>query len=114
MQRHAPTVEEFTKIVNEIRVPTLPAQKGMHGGQRPSRQDDSADFAAFLGLAGVGQAEASELEWKDIEPTRIRFIRRKTRKPFYVPIYPWLGPLLDDLKKEVARSRTAASSRWTA
>jgi integrase len=100
VQRHAPTVEEFAKIVNEMRVPTLPRQTGKRGGQRPLKQDESADFAAFLGLAGVGQAEASGLDWSHIEKDRIRFTRQKTKKHFYVPIYPWLRPLLDELRRK--------------
>lgn len=57
---------------------------------------------AFLGLAGVGQAEASALTWGDIDWTRGRMNmhRKKTDTPFFVPIYPHLRPLLEKLKKK--------------
>lgn len=73
VKRNTPTIEAFTKIVNEVRTPSLLPQKGMHGGPRSLRQQESADFAAFLGLAGVGQAEAASLSWEDVEEKRIRF-----------------------------------------
>jgi integrase len=104
VKRLTPTVDEFTRIVDEIRVPTMECPQGKHGGQRPLRQDDSADFAAFLGLAGVGQAEAATLTWEQIGETHIRFQRVKTRKEFHVPIYAWLRPLLTDLRKRAGEN----------
>lgn len=100
VQRPTPTVDEFTRIVDEIRNPTRPITQGQHGGLRAFRQDDAADFAAFLGLAGVGQAEAAVVEWESVQADRIRFLRIKTRAAFYVPIYPWLRPLLAELREK--------------
>ena len=51
-----PTLEQFQRIVNAIR------------SQRfTDHAEDSADFIEFLGLAGLGQAEATALTWRDVE-----------------------------------------------
>ncbi len=50
--RLIPSPEEFEKIIAEIRQPNWKLEKGKHGGQRPTRQDESADFAEYwAGLA---------------------------------------------------------------
>lgn len=102
--RLIPSEAEFQAIVAEIRQPKWKAVKGKHGGQRPAHQHESADFAEFLGLAGVGQAEAVALKWEDIDTgsDTIHYIRKKTKTAFSTPIYPWLRPLL-------ARRRQARS-----
>lgn len=87
--RNIPTLEEFAKIVDSIR-----AQR------KNPYADRSADFAEFLGAAGVGQAEAKALKWEDVDlgRNRINFIRKKTDAPFSIPIYAWLRPLIDRLR----------------
>jgi integrase len=88
--RCVPTLEQFRAIVNEIR------------SRRHTRfAASTADFVEFLGLAGVGQAEAGSLRWGDVgwEKERISFRRHKTDALFYVPIYAHLRPLLERLKK---------------
>jgi integrase len=81
--------------------------------------EQSANFLAFLGLAGVGQAEAATMQWRDIgKPAgKISFVRQKTGRPFQVPIYSWLAPLVNHLlasrndeddRKTVFTIRTAA------
>ena len=88
--RRVPTLQEFQAIVDEIRV------------QRYTRYAAAtADFVEFLGLAGVGQAEAASLTWRDVDwdNERISFRRHKTDALFYVPIYPQLMPLMKRLKK---------------
>jgi integrase len=60
---------------------------------------DSADFLEFLGLAGLGQAEASSLKRNDVDFDRDHIItfRHKTRTGFAIPIYPQVRPLLERL-----------------
>ena len=88
--RCVPTIEQFQAIVNEIRA------------QRYTRfAAATADFVEFLGLAGVGQAEAASLTWGDVDwqNERISFRRHKTDVRFYVPIYSHLRPLLERLER---------------
>lgn len=87
--RETPTWEEFNAIVSNIR-----AQ------QFSNDEQASADFVEFLGLAGLGQAEAMALRWSDIDFARgtIRTFRHKTKSGFVIPIYPQLRPLLERRK----------------
>ncbi len=54
--RKTPTYEEFQAVVADIRVLTHNADA-----------TDSGDFVEFMGLAGLGQAEATALTWGDID-----------------------------------------------
>ena len=58
---------------------------------------DCADFVEFIGLAGLGQAEASPLTWRDVDFERgqLTTFRHKTRTGFVIPIYPQVRPLLE-------------------
>jgi integrase len=87
--RLTPTPEQFQAIITSVRAQ---AYNG-HGAE------DSADFLEFLGLAGLGQAEASALTRGDVhfEANHISVLRRKTSKRFHVPIFPQLRPLLEKL-----------------
>jgi integrase len=98
--RLIPSPQEFEQIIAEIRQPSWTLEKGKRGGQRPMYQHDSADFAEFLGRAGVGQAEAGSLTWADIDEERevIHYLRKKTKRAFNTPIFPWLKPLLARLR----------------
>ncbi len=87
VKRPVPTPEEFQAIIHNIRN-NLPN----------ADREDSANFAEFLGLAGVGQAEASALEWENIGEKTIRLTRTKTRRDFEIPIYLWLRPLIERLR----------------
>jgi integrase len=85
--RRTPTFEQFLAIVDSIR-----SQKfNGHDAQ------ESADFVEFIGLAGLGQAEASSLEWPDLSFEREQIItfRHKTTTGFAIPLYPQLRPLLE-------------------
>ena len=84
--RLTPTLSEFRAIVESIR-----AQK------YADTAEESADFIEFLGLAGLGQAEASALIWADVNLERGQLLtfRQKTRTGFAVPIFPQLRPLLE-------------------
>ena len=100
--RLIPSPQEFEQIIAEIRQPSWTLEKGKRGGQRPMYQHDSADFAEFLGRAGVGQAEAGSLTWADIDEERevIHYLRKKTKRAFNTPVFPWLKPLLARLRAD--------------
>jgi integrase len=100
--RLIPSPQEFEQIIAEIRQPSWKLEKGKRGGQRPMYQHDSADFAEFLGRAGVGQAEAGSLTWADIDEERevIHYLRKKTKRAFNTPVFPWLKPLLARLRAD--------------
>ena len=89
--RKVPTVQQFNAIVDCIRSQPF-----------TDHAKDSSNFVEFLGLAGLGQAEASSLTWGDVDWTQMRLnIRRhKTDTRFYVPIYEHLRPLMEKLKQE--------------
>lgn len=91
VQRRIPTLQQFAQIVEEVRNEVC-----------SSRAKESADFIEFLGLAGVGQAEAASLTWGDIDfdGGKMSFRRHKTDTAFSVPIYPHLRPLMERLRKE--------------
>ena len=84
--RATPSFEEFKAIVESIR-----SQK-FNGHDA----EESADFVEFLGLAGLGKAEAAALRQSDIDWQRetITTFRHKTKSGFAIPIYPQLKPLL--------------------
>ena len=88
--RYIPTVEQFQQLVQEIRRQVF-----------NSDAEHTADFVEFLGTAGLGQAEASDLTWEavDWERGRMAIRRRKTSAVFYVPIFDPLRPLLERLWK---------------
>jgi len=86
--RLIPTFGEFESIVASIR------------SQRWSPYaETTADFIEFVGLAGLGQAEAASLTWGDVDfvQNRMSIRRHKTDRRFTVPIYPHLKPLMDRL-----------------
>jgi integrase len=87
--RLTPTFEQFQAIIASVRA----QQYNGHGAE------ESADFLEFLGLAGLGQAEARALTRADVnfEAGQIRTFRQKTSTGFALPIYPQLRPLLEKL-----------------
>jgi integrase len=93
--RLTPTFEEFRSIVANIRAQTL---------NREAEQ--SGDFVEFLGLAGLGQAEARALTRADVDLDSGRIItyRHKTRQGFVVPIFPQLRALVEKLCKGKAHN----------
>jgi integrase len=107
--RNIPTADEFERIIAEIRKPAWEQVKGKRGGQRPMTFDESADFAEFLGRAGLGQAEANKLTWKDVDFKRgvLQIVRKKTGGYFEVPIFARLRPLLDR-RLELAKAKGTA------
>lgn len=90
-KRNVPTVKEFEAIIAEVR-----------GETRSRYYRESGDFLEFLGLAGIGQAEAASLTWGDVDVDRqiMHFRRHKTGTLFTVPIYICLKPLMDRLRQE--------------
>jgi integrase len=87
--RLTPTFEQFNQIVADIR------------GQKFNGHDadQSGDFIEFLGLAGLGQAEAAAITRAhvDLDTGRIIVYRAKTDVGFAVPIYPQLQTLIEKL-----------------
>ena len=83
--RKTPSVEEFKAIVANIRSQQFNADA-----------EESADFVEFIGLAGLGQAEASALRASDIDWERetITTFRHKTKTGFAIPLYPQVRELL--------------------
>ena len=93
--RETPTFEQFNAIVNDIR------------GQRFNADaEQSGDFVEFLGLAGLGQAEAAVIRRRDVdlESGRIIVYRHKTDTGFAIPIYPQLRSLVEKLCKGKAHN----------
>jgi integrase len=86
--RLTPTWEQFKAIIANVRAQVFNADA-----------EDSADFLEFLGVAGLGQAEAGSLTRADVdlEAGRIITFRHKTSTGFVVPIFPQLRPLLERL-----------------
>jgi integrase len=86
--RLTPTFAQFEAIIADVRAQPFNADAR-----------DSANFLEFLGLAGLGQAEAASLKRQDIDLDAGRFItfRQKTSTGFAVPIFPQLRPLLESL-----------------
>jgi integrase len=86
--RKTPTFDEFKAIIEDIRAQRFSADA-----------QDSADFVEFIGLAGLGQAEASALHVHDIDWERgtITTFRHKTKSGFSIPLYPQVRPLLERL-----------------
>jgi integrase len=86
--RLTPSFQQFKAIIADVRAQQFNADA-----------QDSADFLEFLGLAGLGQAEAGSLTCADVdfEANRIITFRHKTTTGFAVPLFPQLRPLLDRL-----------------
>ena len=87
-ERLTPTLGQFQSIIQTVR------------DQKASRRcNHTADLLEFMGLAGVGQAEAANLRGEHIDFARqeIHFFRQKTRTAFVVPLYGQLVPLLTRL-----------------
>ena len=86
--RPTPTFEQFKAIIVDVRAQQFNADA-----------QDSADFLEFLGLAGLGQAEASSLTRADVEfeANRIITFRHKTATGFAIPLFPQLRSLLERL-----------------
>jgi len=91
--RLTPTFEQFKAIIADVRAQVFNADA-----------QDSADFLEFLGLAGLGQAEAGSLRFADVDFATGQIItyRHKTSTGFAIPLFPQVRPLLERLCKEKA------------
>ena len=96
--RLTPTFEQFKGIIAEVR-----------GQQFNADAQDSADFLEFLGLAGLGQAEAAALRCCDVDfdAQRIVTFRHKTTTGFAVPLFPQVRALLQRLCQGKAHNERA-------
>ena len=93
--RLSPTFKQFKAIVASIRA------------QRFNREaEQSGDFVEFLGLAGLGQAEAAAITRAnvDLEAGQITVYRCKTDTGFVIPIYPQMRALVEKLCQGKAHS----------
>jgi integrase len=86
--RLTPSFEDFQAIVADIRSQRFNADA-----------KESANFVEFIGLAGVGQAEAAGLVRKHVhfDFGQIQLFRFKTRAAFTIPLFPQVRPLLERL-----------------
>jgi integrase len=87
--RLTPTFDQFKQIVVDIR-----SQKfNGHDAEL------SGDFVEFLGLAGLGQAEAGSITRADVDldAGRIIVYRHKTDAGFAIPIFPQVRQLVEKL-----------------
>src|SRR4029453_13727874 len=86
--RLTPTFEQFNQIVADIRAQRFNADA-----------QESGDFIEFLGLAGLGQAEAASITRADVDldAGRIIVYRHKTDTGFAIPIYTQLRSLCEKL-----------------
>src|SRR5205823_2561862 len=86
--RLTPSFEQFKAVIADVRAQQFNADA-----------QDSADFLEFLGLVGLGQAEAGSLTRADVdfEAERIITFRHKTTTGFAVPLFPQVRPLLERL-----------------
>ncbi len=89
--RVTPSYKDFTAIIANVRKQKYNAES-----------KDSADYLEFMGLVGVGQAEASNIEKQHVNFTtkQLTFFRMKTKTPYVVPIFPQAAALI---KKLVSR-----------
>jgi len=89
--RLTPTYQQFKAIIADVRAQQFNADA-----------QESADFLEFLGLVGVGQAEAGSLRRSDIDFDAARLItfRHKTKTGFSIPIFPQARLLLERLCQE--------------
>ena len=87
-RRIVPTDEQFRAIVQNIRAKKFNFEA-----------EDSAEFVEFIGLAGLGQAEAHSMTWGDVDWQKgeMAVRRHKTKALFFVPLYPDLKPFLQRL-----------------
>ncbi len=86
--RLTPSFEQFKTIIADVRAQQFNADA-----------QNSADFLEFLGLAGLGQAEAGSLTRPDVDLQAGRIItyRHKTSTGFAIPIFRQVRPLLEKL-----------------
>jgi integrase len=86
--RLTPTFEQFKAIVADVCAQPFNREA-----------EESGDFIEFIGLAGLGQAEASSIKRGDVDlrAGRIIIYRHKTDKGLAIPIFPQLRPLVEKL-----------------
>ena len=86
--RLTPSYEEFCNIISNVR-----------SQPRTSMAKASGDYLEFLGLVGVGQAEASTIQKQHVNLTKkqLTFFRAKTKTPYTVPIFGQVEALVTKL-----------------
>jgi integrase len=83
--RVSPSREDFQRIIADVREQKYSADA-----------EESADLLEFMGLAGLGQAEAAGLRWEHVDwhKKTLTVFRLKTKSGFVIPMYPQVEPLL--------------------
>jgi len=86
--RLTPSWEEFCCIVRDVRSQRFNATS-----------QESADFIEACRMLGLGQAELAGMkrEHVDLEAGRVLVFRKKTRTPFFIPLYPQARALVTRL-----------------
>lgn len=86
--RITPSFDDFQAIIADVRKQKFNADA-----------EESADFLEFLGLIGVGQAEAGGIQRQHVNvgKKQLTFFRHKTKTPYTVPIYPQAEALVAKL-----------------
>lgn len=96
IRKPTPSFRDFLRLVADIRA-------------QPNNPDaeESADFVAMMGLAGIGNGEAAALRWHDIlwEEEKMRVTRLKTRTTYEIPLFRHLRDFLTHLR---AKKRPAS------
>ena len=87
--RPTPTFEQFQQIIASVR------EQQFNGHDA----EVSGDFLEFIGLAGLGQAEAAAIQRSDVDldAGRIIVYRHKTDTGFTIPIFPQVRKLIEKL-----------------
>lgn len=103
--RRIPTLDQFAALVAFIgrEKGTVTQERFGKNVSHRGGSNEARQFTALLGNAGIGQAEAASMRVRDLgsEADRhLNFTRQKTKKQFRVPIYPWLRPLVAELRAQ--------------
>jgi len=95
--RLTPSLEEFQSIIADVRAQKLNADC-----------EESADFLSFLGMVGVGQAEAGGIQKQhvNLRKKQLTFFRHKTKTPYHVPIFPQAEGLIKKLLAKPGMEQT--------
>ena len=95
--RVTPSFDEFNAIVANVR-------SQVHNAENES----SADYMEFMGLVGVGQAEASGIQKQhvNLKTKQLTFFRVKTNTPYTVPIFGQAEALVKKLISKPGMQQT--------
>lgn len=92
-----PSFQQFWLIVEQIR-----------SNRFTDHSEESANFVAFMGCAGLGAAEVRNIKWSDIKYKlkKIEIRRVKTDEYFTIPIYPELEQVIARIDHHAIKDST--------